>query len=113
MEEGLSHSIKATIANGSLKGFSLHVVHPPIPHSQIVVDTMLLGTPTVREAYYLQRILIDFSDALGTLVNIYKSQILFFNTPRAIQSHVSRLLVFFQSSLLSKYLGIPLINNAL
>jgi hypothetical protein len=42
-----------------------------------------------------------------------KSQIFFFNTPPPIQRHITEILGFRRSSLPSKYLGIPLIDNAL
>jgi hypothetical protein len=72
-----------------------------------------MGTPTVHEANSLLAILQTFSNALGLDCNRDKSQIFFFNMPPPIQRHVSDILGFNRSSLPSKYLGIPLIDNAL
>jgi hypothetical protein len=72
-----------------------------------------MGSPTVREALSIQSILSSFSEASGLECNKDKSLIFFFNTPPQIQRHISDLLGFKRSSLPSKYLGIPLIDNAL
>jgi hypothetical protein len=65
MAEGLSRSIKAALANNLLEGLPLHDISPPILHSQFVDDTLLMGSPTVREATTLQEILETFSTASG------------------------------------------------
>jgi ribonuclease HI len=113
MAEGLSRSIHAALENNLLTGLPLHDISPPISHSQFVDDTLLMGSPTVREANSLQAILQTFSDASGLDCNKDKSQIFFFNTPPQVQRHISDILGFNRSSLPSKYLGIPLIDNAL
>jgi hypothetical protein len=43
-------------------------------------------------------------------LNLGKCKLYFFNTPVAIQNHISHLLGIPKSSLLSNYLGIPLIG---
>jgi hypothetical protein len=113
LAEGLSRSIHAAIENNLLTGLPLHGISPPISHSQFVDDTLLMGSPTVREANSILDILQTFSDASGLDCNKDKSQIFFFNTPLPIQRHISGILGFNRSSLPSKYLGIPLIDNAL
>jgi hypothetical protein len=113
MAKGLSRSIHAVVANNLLIGLPLHGISPPISHSQFVDDTLLMGTPTACEANSLLSILQTFSDALGLDYKKDKSQIFFFNTPPPIQRHVFDILGFNRSSLLSKYLGIPLTNNSL
>jgi hypothetical protein len=113
MVEGLSRSIQAAVANGTLEGLSLHDISPPISHSQFVDDTLLMGTPTVKEENSILQILQTFSDASGLDCNKNKSLIFFFNTPPPVQRHISDLLGFKRISLPSKYLGIPLIDNAL
>jgi hypothetical protein len=50
MVEGLSCYIKASILNGSLQGLSLHGIQPTVSHSQFVDDTMMMGSPTTKEA---------------------------------------------------------------
>jgi hypothetical protein len=72
-----------------------------------------MGTPTVWEANSLLAILQTFSEASGMDCNKDKSQNFFFNMPPLIQRHIAEILGFHRSSLLSKYLGIPLIDNAL
>jgi hypothetical protein len=113
MAEGLSRSIQAALENNLLAGLPLHGISPPISHSQFVDDTLLMGSPTVREANSLQEILQTFSEASGLECNKEKSLIFFFNTPPQVQRHISDILGFKRSSLPSKYLGIPLIDNAL
>jgi hypothetical protein len=113
MAEGLSRSIHAAIESKLLTGLPLHGISPPISHSQFVDDTLLMGSPTVREANSISDLLQTFSDASGLDCNKEKSQIFFFNTPLLVQRHISGLLGFNRSSLPSKYLGIPLIDNAL
>jgi hypothetical protein len=74
---------------------------------------MMTGASTVEEAHCILSILNDFSETSCTTINTKKSKILFFNTPRAIQSHITHFLGFTRISPTSKYLGIPLIDNAL
>jgi hypothetical protein len=111
--EGLSRSIHAAVENNLLTGLPLHGISPPISHSQFVDDTLLMGSPTAREAFAIQDLLTSFTEASGLDCNKGKSQIFFFNTPLPIQRHISAILGFSRSSLPSKYLGIPLIDNAL
>jgi hypothetical protein len=113
MAEGLSRSIHAAIASNSLMGLPLHGISPPISHSQFVDDTLMMGSPTVKEAHSFLSILQSFSEASGLDFNKDKSQIFFFNTPAPIQNNISIILGFTRSSLPSKYLGIPLLDNAL
>jgi hypothetical protein len=91
MAEGLGRSIRAAVESNLLTGLPLHGISPPISHSQFVDDTLLMGTPTVREANSLLAILQTFSDASGLDCNKDKSQIFFFNTPPPIQLHISEI----------------------
>jgi len=59
-----------------------------------VDDTMLQGTPTVKEAKAFKQILSDFASAAGIEVSLTKSKILFFNTDTSIQRNISRILGF-------------------
>jgi len=113
MAEGLSRSIQAAVANNTLAGLALHGISPPISHSQFVDDTHMMGTPLVREANSILQILQTFSEASDLDYNKDKSLIFFFNTPHPVQRHISDLLGFQRSSLPSKCLGIPLIDNSL
>jgi hypothetical protein len=88
LAEGLSRSIHAAIETKLLTGLSLHGISPPISHSQFVDDTLLMGSPTVREANSLLDILQTFSDASGLDCNKDKSQI-FFSTPLLRSSVIS------------------------
>jgi hypothetical protein len=111
MAEGLGRYIKASIENGSLQGLPLHGLQPAASHSQFVDDTMLMNTPTVQEANKLSSILSDFSEATGTSFNLAKSQLFFFNTPEAIQQHISQLLSIPVCTLPTQYLGLPLSDS--
>ena len=46
-----------------------HGIHPPLSHTQFVDDTMLMASPTLKEAHKLKTILDDFSEASGTSIN--------------------------------------------
>jgi exonuclease III len=108
MAEGLGRYLKDAVLDGSLSGLPIHDLHPAPSHSQFVDDTLLMITPTVRDANKLNSILSDFSDASGMLLNLDKSKLFFFNTPIPVQVHLSTLLGIARSSLPSTYLGIPL-----
>jgi hypothetical protein len=74
---------------------------------------MLMAQPTTREAKDIQQVLSNFIEAPVTTINLSKYQNFFFNTTFAIHVHISRILSVQQSSLPSKYLGTPLIDNGL
>jgi hypothetical protein len=73
----------------------------------------MMGSPTIHEAHTILSIIQTFCEASRMDINKDKSQIFFFNTPLSIQLHISEILGFTQSSLPSKYLGIPLLDRAL
>jgi hypothetical protein len=81
MAEGLNRSIQEALASHHLSGLPLHGLSPPLSHSQFVDDTLLMGSPTVREAVSIQTILQTFSEASVLDCNKDKSLIFFFNTP--------------------------------
>jgi len=112
MAEGLGRYIKATITDGSLKGLPLHNIQPTLNHSQFFDETLLLNSPTVREANKLNSILSDFTEASSMSLNYDKSKLYFFNTPASVQTHISKLLGIPRSSLPSNYLGVPLMGLA-
>jgi len=112
MVEGLIRYIKYSIVEGSIQGLHLHGIQPTFSHSQFVDDTMMMGMPISMKSLKTRSILNDFSEASGVSINHVKSQIFLFKTPIAIQNHISHILGFSQSSLPSKYLGIPLIDSA-
>jgi hypothetical protein len=74
---------------------------------------MLMGVPIARESQAIKKVLENFMEASGMSINLLKSQIFFFNNPLAIQFPVSRIMGFSRSSLLSKYLGVPLLDSAI
>jgi hypothetical protein len=59
-KKGLVHFIKASIADKSLVGLPLHGMDPPISHNQFVDDTLMLSSPTIREALQILCILQTF-----------------------------------------------------
>eukprot|EP00253_Pinus_taeda_P013888 PITA_13888 len=106
--EGLSRLIAKKKEDGQIRGLQPIRSCPATTHQQFVDDTMLHGTPTVKEATTYKDILHLFSRASGMEINFSKSTIFFFNTHQAVQSHLSRLLGFRIGSLPSRYLGAPL-----
>lgn len=112
LAEGLGRSIKSAILSRNLKGIAFHQA-PAISHQQFVDDNMLFGHPSIQEARSFNALLDNFSIASGTLINKFKSQIFFFNTPPTTQRAIARILGFSIASLPSKYLGAPLIASAL
>jgi hypothetical protein len=112
MAEGLRRYLKAVVLEGTLEGLPIHNLNPVPSHSQFVDDTLLMNTPTAREAIKLNSILADFTDASGMLLNLEKSKLYFFNTPVSVQDHLSRLLGIEKCTLPSTYLGIPLTGEA-
>jgi len=50
MAEGLGRYLKAAVSDGSLSGIPLHGLLPAPSHSQFVDDTLLMITPTVKDA---------------------------------------------------------------
>eukprot|EP00253_Pinus_taeda_P024433 PITA_24433 len=106
--EGLSRTIAKKKVEGKIQGLKPIRSLWATTHQQFVDDTMLHGTPTVKEAVAYREILDLFSQASGMEINFSKSTIFFFNTHPAVQSHLARLLGFRISSLPSKYLGAPL-----
>eukprot|EP00253_Pinus_taeda_P035656 PITA_35656 len=106
--EGLSRLITKKKDEGQIRGLQPIRSCPATTHQQFVDDTMLHGTPTVKEAKAYKNILHLFSKASGMEINFSKSTIFFFNTHLAVQAHLSRLLGFRIGSLPSRYLGGPL-----
>ena len=104
--------IQSTLFVHSLKGLSLHN-GPPIAYQQFVDDNLLFGHSSVHEARKIHSLLNTFEAASGTSLNLEKSQIFFFNTSKAAQKNISRILRFSISSLPTKYLGAPLFDVSL
>jgi len=94
MMEGLGRAIKSANIEGRIQDLKLTLNGDAWNHQQFVDDTMLQGTPTVKEAKAFKQILNDFAMAAGTEVSLTKSKIFFFNTDIAIQRNLSRILGF-------------------
>jgi hypothetical protein len=112
MMEGLSRSIKNATATREIAGIKPFKNFPTSTHQQFVDDTLLHVTPTVKEAKDYKRILEDFGEASEEEINHSKSMIYFFNTNLAIQRNLANILGFEHKTLLTKYLGIPLMDRA-
>lgn len=80
MIEGLGRMINAAKEKGRIKGLKLTQNGEALMHLQFVDDTMLQGTPTVKEVKAFKKILNDFALAAGTEVSLSKSKVFFFNT---------------------------------
>eukprot|EP00253_Pinus_taeda_P020692 PITA_20692 len=84
-----------------------------VTHHQFVDDTMIQGTPSVKEAKAFKWILSEFAREAGIEVSLTKSKIFFFNIDILIQRNISRILGIQRESLPAQYLGVPLINKLL
>jgi len=102
MAEGLSGSIKASVADKSLLELPLHGIDRPISCSHFVDDTLMMGSPKVCESLRILGVLNTFCATSGMDINQEKSQLFFFNTSIQVQHHITNILEFTHSSLLSK-----------
>eukprot|EP00253_Pinus_taeda_P016587 PITA_16587 len=109
--EGLSRLIRQAKEEGKIKGLQPLPSIPATTHQQFVDDTMLHGSPTVKEAQGYKNILKLFSEASGMDINLSKSTIFFFNMNVAVQRNLSRILGFRRGNLPSRYLGAPLFDK--
>eukprot|EP00253_Pinus_taeda_P011321 PITA_11321 len=109
--EGLSRLIHKAKEEGNIRGLRPLHSSPATTHQQFMDDTLLHGTPTVKEALAFKSILTLFSKASSMEINHAKSKIFFFNTHLEIQKHLTSILGFKRSSLPSKYLGTPLTSK--
>lgn len=106
--EGLSRIIHKAKAEWKLNGLHPLPAIPGTTHQHFVDDTMLHGSPTVKDAKAFKSILSLFGKASGMDINHSKSTIFFFNTHIAIQNHLASILGFRKGALPSRYLGAPL-----
>lgn len=106
--EGLSRYIHKAKAEGKISGLHPFSSLPATTHQQFADDTMLHGSPTVKDAKAFKNILSLFRKASGMEINHSKSTIFFFNTHVSIQNHLTNILGFRKGTLPSKYLGAPL-----
>lgn len=113
MMEGLGRAIRAAKEEGRIQGLRITQGGDTVTHQQFVDDTMLQGTPTVKEAKEFKQILSEFVRAAGTVVSLTKSKIFFSNTNISIQRNLSKILGFQRETLLAKYLGVPLTDKLL
>ena len=113
MMEGLGRMINIAKEEGRIKGLKLTQNGDTLTHKQFVDDTMLWGTPTVKEAKAFKQILQDFAKAAGIEVSLTISKVFFFDTDISIQRHLTRILGFQRENIPSKYLGIPLTDKPL
>jgi hypothetical protein len=112
MMEGLNRSIKITIARREITGIKPFKNFPTSTHQQFVDDTLLHGTPTVKEVKSYKIILEEFGEASGVEINHAKPMIYFFNSNPTIQRNLENILGSERRTLPTKYLGIPLMDIA-
>lgn len=101
MVEGLGGSLKSALLSQCLKGLSF-CNSPSYSHQQFMDDNMLFGHPSIQEARLFKTLLVNFSEALGALINRVKSQIFLFKTPAPTQRAIAHILGFTIASLPSK-----------
>eukprot|EP00253_Pinus_taeda_P024479 PITA_24479 len=65
MMEGLGRAIRAAKEEGRIQGLRLTQGGDTVTHQQFVDDTMLQGTPTVKEAKAFKQIVSEFSRVVG------------------------------------------------
>lgn len=111
--EGLGGESKAGKDEGRIQGLRLTQGGDMVTHQKFVDDTMLQGTPTIKEATTFKKIMSEFARVAGTEVSLTKSKIFFFNTYISIQRNPSIILGFQRESLPVKYLGVPLSDKPL
>lgn len=112
MVEGLGQSITAIVMAGQITGLKLHPGSPTSSHKQLFNDTMFLGKPTIYEVKAFQSILKTFELASRLEINLSKSQLFFFNMPLVLKIHLTYVFGIPKSSLPTKYMGAPLLDNA-
>jgi hypothetical protein len=112
MMEGISRSIKRATAAGEITCIKPFEICPTSTHQQFVDDTLLHGTPMVKEEKAYKRILEYFGEASGEEINHSKSMVYFFNTNPTIQRNLENIQGFECKTLPMKYLGIPLTDRA-
>jgi hypothetical protein len=112
MMEGLSISIKSATATSEIKGIKPFENCPTSTHQHFLYDTLLHGTPTVKEAKAFKRILEEFGEASGEEINHSKSTIYFFNTNPTTQRNLANIMGFECKIFPMKYLVIPLTSRA-
>eukprot|EP00253_Pinus_taeda_P027981 PITA_27981 len=113
MMEGLGRATISAKEGGKIQGLRLTQNGDTLTHKQFVDDTMMQGTPTMKEAKDFKQILYDFAMAASIEVSLTKSKVFFFNTNISIQINLSKILGFQRDYLPSKYLGIPLTDKPL
>lgn len=111
--EGLGRAVSAAKEEGRIQGMRLTQGGDTMTHQQFLDDTMLQGTPTVKEAKAFKKILSDLAMATGTEVSLTKSKIFFFNMDISIQRNMPKILGFQRESFPAKYLGVPLTDKPL
>lgn len=109
--EGLSQLIKKAKEEGTIEGLQPLPSNSATTHPQFVDDTMLHGTPSVKEVMRYKSLLNLFNKASGMELNLSKSSIFFFNTHLAFQKNLSTILGFKRYNLPSRYLGVPLTDK--
>lgn len=72
MMAGLGKAIKSANVEGRIQGLKLTLNGDTLTHQQFVDDTMLQGTPTVKEAKAFKQILNDFVMDAGSEVSLTK-----------------------------------------
>ncbi|XP_057846322.2 uncharacterized protein LOC131056028 [Cryptomeria japonica] len=108
MVEALGRSITKARIERIIKGIKITGNLDALTHQQFANDTMLLGTVDEAEALAFNNILNLYARMSGQEINYGKSEIFFFNTPRGIETEISRMLGIPKGKLPCKYLRIEI-----
>ena len=106
--EGLSSLIKASVANGVMKGISVCIEEPKLSHLFFANDSLIFCRASLEDCDELQRVLGVYERASGQYLNQAKTSLFFSkNTSREIQGEIQRR---FGAQIIKqheKYLGLP------
>ncbi|CAM8971158.1 unnamed protein product [Rhodiola kirilowii] len=108
--ELLSAKISAAVTSGSISGVRISRTAPVISHLFFADDSIFFIKARSGEAQYLKRILLQYEEATGQMINFQKSKISFSrNCPEDVRSEISQIFDIKQVDCHSKYLGLPLV----
>ncbi|XP_059070693.1 uncharacterized protein LOC131860313 [Cryptomeria japonica] len=96
---------------GEWKGIRVVGDCEPVTHAQFAEDTSLFGEASMKEVECIRDTLDKYARQSGQVMNRQKSTIFYFNTEKCLQRKIVNKLSFAIASLLTKYLGAPIIEG--
>lgn len=106
--EGLAATIRATTANGQLKGLRFGQSGPQLSHLLFADDSLIFLEATLENGLSFKRILAIYESAAGQKINPSKSSLYFSKGIAApLQAEISAVMGIPKGDNSGKYLGIP------